>query len=79
MIEAFSSRPARILKLDRGSLAPGCWADITLMDPELDIEVRGSEFLSRSRNTPFAAWKLKGGPVMTVVKGRIVWSNGVRS
>ncbi len=79
MIEAFSSRPARILKLDRGSLAPGCWADITLMDPELDIEVRGSEFFSRSRNTPFAAWKLKGGPVMTVVKGRIVWSNGVRS
>src|SRR6266571_1188444 len=79
MIEAFSSRPARILKLDRGSLAPGCWADITLMDPELDVEVRGSEFFSRSRNTPFAAWKLKGGPVMTVVKGRIVWSNGVRS
>src|SRR5213083_468043 len=79
MIEAFSSRPARILKLDRGSLAPGCWADITLMDPELDVEVRASEFFSRSRNTPFAAWKLKGGPVMTVVKGRIVWSNGVRS
>ena len=46
-----------------------------IMDPELDVEVRSSEFLSRSRNTPFAGWKLKGGPVMTVVKGRIVWSN----
>ncbi len=75
MVEAFSTCPARILKLDRGTLAPGCWADITLMDPELDVEVRGSEFLSRSRNTPFGGWKLKGGPVMTVVKGRIVWAN----
>ena len=32
------------------------------------------EFLSRSRNTPFEGWKLRGGPVMTIVKGKVVWS-----
>ncbi len=74
MVQAFSTNPARILKLDRGTLAPGAWADITLLDPELKVQVRGGDFHSRSRNTPFEGWKLTGGPVMTVVKGKIVWS-----
>ena len=74
MVLAFSLNPARILKLDRGTLSPGAWADITVLDPKLRVEVRGSDFQSRSRNTPFEGWKLIGGPAMTVVKGRIVWS-----
>lgn len=74
MVEAFSLNPARILKLERGALAKGASADITVIDPELQCEVRSAEFLSRSRNTPFEGWKLHGGPVMTIVKGRVVWS-----
>ncbi len=69
----FSTNPARILKLDRGTLAKGCWADITVLDPELNHEVRSAAFCSRSRNTPFEGWKLRGGPVMTIVKGKVVW------
>jgi dihydroorotase len=73
-VELFSANPARILKLDRGTLAKGSCADITILDPELNHEVRSAEFFSRSRNTPFEGWKLQGGPVMTIVKGKVVWS-----
>lgn len=74
LAQLFSSNPARILNLERGTLAKGAWADITLLDLELSHEVRSEEFLSRSRNTPFEGWKLQGGPVMTIVKGKVVWS-----
>ena len=70
----FSLNPARILKLDRGTLAREAWADITVLDPEFRYEVRSAEFCSRSRNTPFEGWELHGGPVMTIVKGKVVWS-----
>jgi dihydroorotase len=74
LVRLFSVNPARILKLERGTLVPGAWADITVLDPELAHEVRSSDFLSRSRNTPFEGWKLRGGPVATLVKGKVVWS-----
>ena len=73
-VQLFSVNPSRILKLQRGTLAKGSWADITVLDPELGVEVRSAGFQSRSRNTPFEGWKLRGGPVMTIVKGRAVWS-----
>jgi dihydroorotase len=74
LAQLFSVNPARILKLDRGTLAKGAWADITVLDMDLNHEVHSTEFLSRSRNTPFDGWKLRGGPVMTIVKGKVVWS-----
>jgi dihydroorotase len=74
LAQLFSVNPSRILKLERGTLAKGSWADITVLDLDLNHEVHSSEFLSRSRNTPFEGWKLHGGPVMTIVKGKIVWS-----
>ena len=73
-VQLFSTNPARILKLQRGTLAKGSWADITVLDPELSWEVHAGEFCSRSRNTPFEGWKLVGGPAITVVKGKVVWS-----
>ncbi len=74
MVQLFSAGPARILNLERGTLAKGSWADITVLDPELNYEVRSAEFCSRSRNTPFEDWKLRGAPALTIVKGRVVWS-----
>ncbi|NWG13533.1 MAG: dihydroorotase [Acidobacteria bacterium] len=74
MVELFSTSPARILKLERGTLAVGSWADITVLNCEQAIEVKSSEFLSRSRNTPFDGWRLVGGPAMTIVRGRVVWT-----
>ncbi len=74
MVQLFSVNPARILKLGRGTLAQEAWADVTILDPELQWEIRSEQFQSRSRNTPFEGYKLRGGPAMTIVRGRIVWS-----
>jgi dihydroorotase len=41
---------------------------------ERKVEVKPGEFASRSRNTPFAGWKLIGGPALTIVKGKVAWS-----
>lgn len=74
LVQLFASNPARILNLDRGTLAQGSWADITVLDLERKLEVRSADFASRSRNTPFEGWKLCGGPAMTMVKGKVIWS-----
>jgi dihydroorotase len=74
LVELFALNPARILGLDRGTLAVGSAADITMLDPILKATVKKSEFLSRSRNTPFEGWELIGGPAATIVGGRTVWS-----
>jgi dihydroorotase len=74
-VQLFSTNPARILNLERGTLAKGSWADITVLDPELNCEVHSEEFCSRSRNTPFEGWKLRGGPIATIVKGKVVWGH----
>jgi len=73
LVEVFSINPARILKLKHGTLARGAPAEITILDPELHCEVRSSEFLSRSRNTPYEGWNLRGGPAVTIVRGEVVW------
>jgi dihydroorotase len=73
-VQLFSTNPARILKLQRGTLAKEAWADLTVIDPELNWKVDSKRFCSRSRNTPFDGWTLHGGPAITIVKGRVVWS-----
>ena len=73
MVEVFSSGPARAFSLPGGTLLEGGPADVTLLDPRLEFEVDPRSFLSRSRNTPFAGWKLKCRPAATVVGGRVVF------
>jgi dihydroorotase len=75
MIELLSTNPARIFKLDRGTLKPGAVADLTIFDPNKKIKVDASKFQSKSRNTPFDGWELKGAPVAAIVGGRVVWRN----
>jgi dihydroorotase len=74
MVQLFSVNPAKILKLERGTLAKGAWADITVLDPEAQFQVRADDFLSRSRNTPFEGWQLRGAPAATIVRGKVVWT-----
>ncbi len=70
-IRKLTANPAGILKIDKGSLSPGSEADITILDPGLEWIVNASEFKSKSRNTPFNGWKLKGRAVQTIVGGGI--------
>jgi dihydroorotase len=72
-IAQLSTNPARILGLKGGSLREGEEADITILDVYREFIVTPETFKSKSRNTPFGGWKLKGGPVMTIVAGNVVW------
>ncbi len=74
MVELMSLNPSRILGLDRGTLKVGSVADVTVIDPEKEITVDASQFESKARNCPFDGWQLRGAPVLTIVKGRVVWN-----
>jgi len=65
--------PARILGLPGGSLSPGDPGDVTIIDMEAKWRVDPGDFKSKSTNTPFAGYELRGRAVATVVAGRIVY------
>lgn len=72
-----SVNPAKILNLNgRGHLGKGAVADITVVDLNKEWVVDKKKFASKSRNTPFDGWKLKGEVFMTVVGGKIVYKEG---
>ena len=73
LIEMYTVEPARLLKLDAGTLSPGAPADVTLIDPAVEWTVNVDQFQSASRNSPFNGWKLKGRAVRTIVSGKTVW------
>lgn len=74
-VSRMSLAPAVALGLgDAGKLAVGGPADITVIDPEAAWKVDTSRFKSKSRNSPFKGYKLKGAPVLTVVGGRIAFA-----
>ena len=67
--------PARTFSLGKGTLRPGVDADIVLLDQNYSWTVDPMKFHSRSRNTPFAGWKVKGKVITTVVGGKIVYQS----
>lgn len=70
LVELLSTGPARVLGLPGGTLKPGSPADVTLFHPEEEVTIRAAAFRSKSRNTPFDGWKLRGRPAGTLVDGR---------
>ncbi|SET62845.1 dihydroorotase [Paenibacillus sp. NFR01] len=74
LVQRMTADPARIFRLDAGSLAVGATADLTLIDLDTEKEVDPATFASKGKNTPFTGWKLKGWPVMTWVDGKTVWT-----
>jgi dihydroorotase len=71
VIRKLSVNPALILKLNKGMLTVGADADVTIIDPNIEWLVDASQFRSKSKNTPFNGWKLKGRAVLTIVGGKI--------
>ncbi len=70
LIELLSTAPARVMGLPGGTLAPGSPADVTLIDLDAEVTVDRRAFRSKSRNTPFDGWTLRGKPAGTIVGGR---------
>ena len=74
MIEKMSCNPSNILKLNRGTLKAGSVADITLIDPAVEWTVEKDKLASKSKNSPFIGWKLKGAASATILAGTVVHS-----
>ncbi|MDR2617151.1 MAG: dihydroorotase [Endomicrobium sp.] len=75
-ISKMTSNPAKIFNLNgRGSLEEGSIADITIIDPQYSYEFKKESIVSKSKNSPFLGRQFKGGAVMTIVGGNIVWQS----
>jgi dihydroorotase len=73
MVELFTTGPAGVLKLDRGTLKGGAPGDVTIFDLEREWIYDAQQSLSKSRNSPFDGNRFRGGPIATVVAGEVVW------
>src|SRR5712671_2861232 len=75
LIELLSVNPAGIIRVPGGSLAEGALADVTILAPDLAVTVNVAKMKSKSKNTPFDGWQLRGGVAATIVGGRVVYRN----
>jgi dihydroorotase len=74
LVNRLTARPAEVFGLPWGKLEVGSVADLTIIDLNIEKEVRKEDIVSKSKNTPFIGWKLKGWPVTTIAAGNVVWS-----
>src|SRR5216683_5653059 len=75
LVELLSVNPARVLGVAGGSLAEGAPADISILAPDVTVIVSVAKMRSKSKNTPFDGWTLRGGVAATIVGGRFVYIN----
>jgi dihydroorotase len=73
LVTKMAINPARILRVDYGGLRPGSPADLTIIDLEEKFTVDVNTMQSKSRNSPFNGWELKGKAVLTMVGGKVVF------
>jgi dihydroorotase len=69
LIERLTINPARIIGIDRGTLKPGAPADVTIIDPTAEWTIDAKKFRSKSRNSPFGGWKVRGQAWCVIVNG----------
>lgn len=73
LVYLMATRPAQIVKLNKGTLKIGADADVTIIDPNLQWTVDFEKFKTKSRNGPYNGWQLKGRAVKTIVGGDVKW------
>lgn len=77
LVELTSLNPAKIFGIkNRGKVKEGYYADLTIIDLNLEKEVKNEELLTKCGWSPFNGWNLKGWPVMTIINGNVVFDNG---
>ena len=75
LVARLTSRPAEIFKLDQGALGVGKRADVVVFDPNHEYTVEARRFKSKSKNSPFDGWQVRGQVRHTIFNGKIVFSN----
>jgi dihydroorotase len=71
LIEKLTINPARVLDIDRGTLKPGARADVTVINPTVEWTIDPARFRSKSRNSPYAGWKVRGRAEVVIVGGAV--------
>jgi len=73
MVKKMSLNPAKVLGIDKGSLAVGKAADIVIADPKETYDIDVNEFASMGKNTPFHGKRVSGRVKFTIVDGEVVY------
>lgn len=76
LIEKMTINPAKILNIEKGTLQIGKIADITIINPTFEYKIDASEFASKSKNSPFDGFLVRGKVLYTIVNGKIIVSEG---
>jgi dihydroorotase len=74
LVELFTTGPARIVGIDRGTLKKDAIADVTIFSSDREWIYDVNQSFSKSSNSPFDGHRFRGGPVTTIVGGKVVWS-----
>jgi dihydroorotase len=74
LIAKYTVAPARLLRIPKGTLSVGADADVTVFDPNREWVFEPEATASKSCNSPFYGWRLRGKAVMTIVGGKVAWS-----
>ncbi len=73
MVALFTTGPERVMRLGKGTLAPGADGDVTIFSADAPWTYDVNQSFSRSRNSPFHGRGFRGGPTATIVAGQVVW------
>jgi dihydroorotase len=76
MVELFTTGPESVMRLGRGTLAPGVPGDVTIFSTDVPWTYDVNQSASRSRNSPFDGHTFSGGPMATIVAGEFKWKRG---
>jgi dihydroorotase len=71
LVKKMTLTPCNIMKINKGTLSEGADADIAIVNPEKEVTLESSQFLSKGKNSPFNKWQMKGTVEKTIVKGKI--------
>lgn len=75
LVELLSASPAALLKIPGGTIAVGQPADLTVLAPDASVAIQTSSLVSKSKNSPFDGWTLRGATAGTVVGGNLLYKN----
>ncbi|KAB2662065.1 MAG: dihydroorotase [Verrucomicrobia bacterium] len=73
IVEKFTTGPAKLLRLDKGTLRLGADGDVTVFNPETRWIFKREDTCSKSFNNPFYGWPMRGKTMLTIVAGRTVF------
>jgi dihydroorotase len=76
VIRKLTINPARLLGIPKGTLRPGADADVTIIDPEARWTIDPAQFYSKSRNTPYGGWQVRGRAHTVIVGGEVRYTLG---